>query len=219
MRKFFETHKLDIEGLSEERVKKIGLSVLSRIEEKPMKKRFKLKPLVIATAVIATLSVSVVTVNAATNGEFISAIFKTHKWTTLHTEYGDIKVYVDAYADGEPGSGKPSESCVRTEYADNFTGNIRSGFGCGAEIVKIDDADEVVIDIMSNGDMIGFKVVFRTGEVTLLTDEEIEKAVKNRDAYCKETENHTETVSADPETGAVLEKGDLTDDMPSGQNE
>lgn len=74
MRRFFETHKLDNACLPEERVKMIRLSVLSRVkEEQQMRKRFKIKPLIIAAA-IATMAASAVTVNALSSGE--DPIFK-----------------------------------------------------------------------------------------------------------------------------------------------
>ena len=56
------------ECLSETRVNDIKASVLSRIEEeKPMKKHFSIKPLVIAAAVMTTGAVSVLGASAATN--------------------------------------------------------------------------------------------------------------------------------------------------------
>ncbi|MBD5128414.1 MAG: hypothetical protein HDT43_00590 [Ruminococcaceae bacterium] len=56
MRRFFEEHKLENDGLSEERIGMIRTSVLSRAEEvKPMKKRKFLKPLIIAAAAAAVL--------------------------------------------------------------------------------------------------------------------------------------------------------------------
>jgi len=71
VRNFFEEHKLDnIERLSENRVNKVKYSVLSRVEgDKPMKKRFKFKPLVIAAAMIATAMASSLVTLAAGNGQ------------------------------------------------------------------------------------------------------------------------------------------------------
>lgn len=70
MRRFFEEHRLDNDGLSEDRVSSIKRSVLSRVEGvKPLKKRKYIKPLVIAAALTATAAVSTIAVGAASNGE------------------------------------------------------------------------------------------------------------------------------------------------------
>lgn len=183
MRSFFEEHKLDNDGLSEERINNIKASVLARAEEvKPMKKRFKFKPLVIAAAVVGAMALSAVSVNAATNGAFLSMIFKTHVKTTLTTKYGDIYVEVKAYADGEPDEGKPSGTSIKTSYSKDFTGHIVRGFSKGiGNLITDEDAGCVSVNIMSDGDAIGYMVVYRTGEVTLLTDDEVQKVIEDFD--------------------------------------
>ena len=118
MRRFFEEHRLDNDGLSKKRINKIKASVLARTEEvKPMKKRFKFKPLVIAAAVFGTMALSVVTVNAATNGEFLSMIFHTHGSNAFTTKYGDI--YIDIEASRDSGSFRYE---INREYSDDFSG-------------------------------------------------------------------------------------------------
>lgn len=70
MRRFFKEHRLDNDSLSEDRINKIRCSVLSQVKgDKPVKKRFKFKPLVIAAAAIATMAMSAVTVNALSSGD------------------------------------------------------------------------------------------------------------------------------------------------------
>lgn len=70
MRRFFEEHRLDNDSLSKGRVNSIKRSVLARTEEdKPMKKHFKFKPLIIAAAAAATMAMSAVTVNALSSGD------------------------------------------------------------------------------------------------------------------------------------------------------
>lgn len=103
MRRFFEEHRLDNDGLSKARVKKIKTSVLARIEEdKPMSKRFKFKPFVIAAAVIATTAMSAVTVNALSsgddppikiNGKTVDAYFTSYVDECGHT----VDIYVVEY--------------------------------------------------------------------------------------------------------------------------
>ena len=183
MRRFFEEHKLDTDGLSEERINNIKASVLARVEgDKPMKKWFKFKPLVIAAAVVGAMALSAVSVNAATNGAFLSMIFKTHVKTTLTTKYGDVYVEVKAYSDGDPYEGKPSGTSIKTSYSKDFTGHIVSGFSRGiGNLITDEDAGCVHVDIMPDGDAIGYMVVFRTGEVTLLTNEEVQKVIEDFD--------------------------------------
>lgn len=118
MRRFFETHKLDNACLPEERVKMIRLSVLSRVkEEQQMRKRFKIKPLIIAAAAIATMAASAVTVNALSSGE--DPIFKingkiVNGYYTSYVDENDrtVEIYfieypeeilVDPPADCKPG--------------------------------------------------------------------------------------------------------------------
>lgn len=100
MRRFFEEHKFDNDGLSEERINNIKTSVLARVKEgNPMKKRFKFKPLVIAAAAMATMAVSAVTVNALStgdnppikiNGKTIDAYFTSYVDECGHT----VDIYV-----------------------------------------------------------------------------------------------------------------------------
>lgn len=83
------------ERISDKRADKIKASVLSRIEEdKPMKKHFGIKPLIIAAAVAVTGAASVVTANAATNGAVAEKITKTISFV-LNGESvnGEITVY------------------------------------------------------------------------------------------------------------------------------
>lgn len=180
MRSFFEEHGLD-ESLSENRARKIKYSVLARVEgEKPMKKNFKFKPLVIAAAAAATMALSVVTVNGATNGAFISKIFRTNVIKTLTTEYGDVYIELEAYADGEPDEGKPSGTSMKESYSDDFSGNIIRDVGYSVGDVRTDDdAGFISVKQMSDGGAIGYKLVYRTGEILLLTDEEIQTAMED----------------------------------------
>ncbi|MDE7362847.1 MAG: hypothetical protein K2N38_13040 [Oscillospiraceae bacterium] len=71
MRRFFEEHKLDnSNGFSKKRVKKIRHSVLARVEEdKSVKKRRFIKPLIIAAAIAVTAAASTLAVGASSNGE------------------------------------------------------------------------------------------------------------------------------------------------------
>lgn len=68
---FFKKNPLENEKkLSENRVNKVKYSVLSRIEEEvPMKKRFKIKPLIVAAIMAVTAVVLAITVGAADDGQ------------------------------------------------------------------------------------------------------------------------------------------------------
>lgn len=60
----------DEEHAADKSAENIKTAVLSRIEEeKPMKKRFKIKPLIIAAAMLATAALSAVVTSAAGNGQ------------------------------------------------------------------------------------------------------------------------------------------------------
>lgn len=175
MRDFFDGCKLS-DSLSENRVNKIKYSVLSRVEgDKPMKKRFNLKPLIIAAVVMATMALSVVTVNAATNGEFLSRIFKTHGSNAFTTKYGDIYIDVEAY-ESDGGSGY----AIHREYSDGFSSFDVKSFSYDLEDKFGSDVPgRVDIWIMNDGGMLGFKYIFSTGEISLLNDTEIQNILDN----------------------------------------
>lgn len=62
------------EHISDKRTEKIRSSVLSRIEEdKPMKKHFTIKPLLVAAAIMTTGAISVISAGAATNTSNLTA--------------------------------------------------------------------------------------------------------------------------------------------------
>ena len=176
MRRFFEEYKLDNEGLSEERINNIKTSVLARTEEvKPMKKRFKFKPLVIAAAAVGTMALSVVTVNAATNGEFLSMIFHTHGSNAFTTKYGEI--YLDVEASQSSGG---SRNIIDYGYSDDFSGFPVKMFRYDLEETFGSDVPgSIEIWEMQDGGMLGFKYVFSTGDISLLSDGEIQNILDN----------------------------------------
>ncbi|MCM1167018.1 MAG: hypothetical protein NC299_11585 [Lachnospiraceae bacterium] len=89
MRSFFEEHGLD-ESLSENRARKIKYSVLARVEgEKPMKKKFRFKPLIIAAAAVAAAAASTVTVNALSSGENPPIKINNKSVEAYYTSYVD----------------------------------------------------------------------------------------------------------------------------------
>lgn len=74
MRSFFKEHKLNVKGsLSENRVNKIKYSVLSQVdmEEKTMKKKFRIKTIIAAAAaaVVSAAATLAITAGAAWNGQ------------------------------------------------------------------------------------------------------------------------------------------------------
>ena len=177
MRRFFEEHKLDNDGLSEERINNIKASVLTRTEEvMPMKKRFKFKPLVIAAVIVGTMALSVVTVNAATNGEFLNGIFKTHGSNAFTTKYGDI--YIDVEACRKEDGGSRYE--INFKYSDDFSGFDVKRFEYDLEeTFRSDVPGRIEIWEMQDGGMLGFKYIFSTGEISLLSDAEIQNILDN----------------------------------------
>lgn len=100
MRRFFEEHTLDNnDSLSEDRVKKIRRSVFARIkEEKPMKKHFSLKPMIIAAAITAAAAISTVTVAArflAPRQVEINSVVVEPGYTVYTDEYNNkVETYV-----------------------------------------------------------------------------------------------------------------------------
>lgn len=176
MRKFFEEHTLNSEALSKKRVKKIKSSVLSRVEEdKHMKKRKFIKPAIIAAAVAATMALSVVTVNAATNGEFLSRFFKAQGSNSYSTKYGDIFIDVDAHRD--EGS---YEYKISYSYSDDYWGiSVKSYEYDLEEVFGYDVSGKVEIWVMHDGGAIGHKIVFETGEISPLSDVEIQDILEN----------------------------------------
>lgn len=122
------------ERISDKRADKIKASVLSRIEEdKPMKKLFRIKPLIVAAAIAVTGAASVVTANAATDGAVADGISKvisfvlngervTGEFTAYETEDGvnvnEVQIDLpDGALDGE-------ETFCITEYGDDGDFNI-----------------------------------------------------------------------------------------------
>ena len=99
MYKFFKHCKMHGgENITEERLSAIKSSVLSQVnqseEDKPMKKHFSIKPLIIAAAVAVTGAASVVTANAATDGAVAEQFAKIFKYTVGDNEYtGTVTIY------------------------------------------------------------------------------------------------------------------------------
>lgn len=116
MYKFFESCAIqDEEKLSGERTDKIKALVLSRIEEeKPMKKHFGIKPLVIAAAVTAASAASLVTANASSNGAISEGISRVITLIIDGQEVtGEYNVY--KYSDGN------DDEQLEAELSDDFT--------------------------------------------------------------------------------------------------
>lgn len=91
MYNFFSNCKIRGEKkISKKRRNAVKSSVLSRIdlleEEKPMKKHFAIRPLIVAAAISATAVASLATANAATNGAIVDGITKTFSYIINGTE-------------------------------------------------------------------------------------------------------------------------------------
>ncbi|MBD5112297.1 MAG: hypothetical protein HDT42_07170 [Ruminococcaceae bacterium] len=107
MYKFFKHCKMHGgENITEERLSAIKSSVLSQVnqseEDKPMKKHFSIKPLIIAAAVSATAVASIATANAATDGAIMNGITKTFMLMINGREVeGEVKITSYATEDGD----------------------------------------------------------------------------------------------------------------------
>lgn len=107
----YKSEPIGSQKLPKERSDKIKASVLSKIEEdKPMKTRVFIKPLIIAAAVSATALASLVTANAATDGaisdtitEKLNIIFKGKPVDGVYTydENGEIQEFTFTLPDNE----------------------------------------------------------------------------------------------------------------------
>ncbi|MDE7229713.1 MAG: hypothetical protein K2N56_04465 [Oscillospiraceae bacterium] len=107
MFEFFDTLAPEnAERLSETRTDRIKASVLSRIkEERPMKKHFGIKTLVVAAAIMTTGAVSVIGASAATTRNFSDIPAPTEPVTNLKElsdeEYKELKMTLIEECDSE----------------------------------------------------------------------------------------------------------------------
>lgn len=147
MRRFFEEHKLDTEDLSENRVKNIKASVLARIEEdKPMKKRFKFKPLVIAAAMIATAAASAIVTSAAGNGQptYLITINGNRVPWSVETVEEDIQYTMPS---GETIAAHKTEELVTYEIPEEFVvpGGNRKVTKVKGEITAAESGNQLMV--------------------------------------------------------------------------
>lgn len=152
----YESEPRGTEPLSKERTEKIKASVLSKIdkEEKPMKKRVFIKPLIIAAAVSATALASLATANAATNGAISDEITKTFtlmfKGKPVDAVYqvnenGDVSEFMFSVPDDQ-GDGEYDITVAAAEGDVSLEGITIEINGDEAEIV-CDDSGETNIDV------------------------------------------------------------------------
>lgn len=89
----------DEESAADNRADNVKTAVLSRIkveEDKPMKKHFRIKPLLIAAAITATGAASLITANAATDGAISDYFANTFSFIVGGKEYsGTVTTYKD----------------------------------------------------------------------------------------------------------------------------
>lgn len=147
MRRFFEEHRLDNDGLSETRVKNIKTSVLARIEEdKPMKKRFKFKPFVIAAAMIATAAASAIVTSAAGNGQptYLITINGNRVPWSVETVEEDIQYTMPS---GEKIAAHKTEELVTYEIPEEFVvpGGNRKVTEVKGEITAAESGNQLMV--------------------------------------------------------------------------
>lgn len=132
---FDELAPENLEQVSEIRADKIRSSVFSRIEEeKPMKKHFGIKPLIIAAAVAVTGAASVVTANAATDGAVAEKLTKTISFVLNGEKVnGEVTVY------------ETEDGVDTTEVQIDLPDNVL----CGEETFYIVEDGEGEYDIVS----------------------------------------------------------------------
>lgn len=147
MRRFFEEHKLDNDGLSKARVKNIKTSVLARIEEdKPMKKRFKFKPFVIAAAMIAMAAASAIATSAAGNGQptYLITINGNRVPWSVETVEEDIQYTMPS---GEKIAAHKTEELVTYEIPEEFVvpGGNRKVTEVKGEITAAESGNQLMV--------------------------------------------------------------------------
>lgn len=128
----------------------IKTSVLSRVktnstieEDKPMKKHFKIKPLLIAAAITAAGTASLATANAATDGAVAKGISNTFSLIAGDEEYiGAVTAY--EYVDG-------TVSNVEPDALDNAVGYIVTEDGSDPDNIVVTPSSGVDIDNFIKG--------------------------------------------------------------------
>lgn len=147
MRRFFEEHKLDNEGLSENRVNKIKYSVLSQVEEdKPMKKRRFIKPVLIAAAMIVTAAASSIVTLAAGNGQTTYSVVINGKNVPYKVEIVEEYIQYDAPW-GETVPARKVEELITYEIPEDFIveGGHRELTDVSGEIFAVDSGNQLKV--------------------------------------------------------------------------
>lgn len=150
MRRFFEEHKLENEGLSElseNRVNKIKYSVLERVEEdKPMKKRRFIKPLLIAAAMIVTAAASSIVTLAAGNGQTTYSVVINGKNVPYKVEIVEEYIQYDAPW-GETVPARKVEELITYEIPEEFVveGGHRELTDVSGEIFAADTGNQLMV--------------------------------------------------------------------------
>ena len=147
MRRFFEEHRLDnVDCLPEERINNVKTSVLARIEEdKPVKKKFRFKLLIIAAAMLITAAASSIVTLAAGNGQTTYSVVINGNKVPYKVEIVEEYIQIDAPW-GETVPARKVEELITYEIPEEFIveGGHRELTDVSGEIFAVDSGNQLM---------------------------------------------------------------------------
>lgn len=148
MRRFFEEHGLDnVDCLPEERINNVKTSVLARIEEdKPVKKKFRFKLLIIAAAMLVTAAASSIVTLAAGNGQTTYSVVINGNKVPYKVEIVEEYIQYDAPW-GETVPERKVEELITYEIPEEFIveGGHRELTDVSGEIFAVDSGNQLMV--------------------------------------------------------------------------